>query len=261
VRVYAENAALAIANAQLLTNLERARQAAEEASRLKSDFLANTSHELRTPLASIMGGLEVIIEGICESAEDQARLLHTAYGSSQRLMYLIDDLLDFAKIEAGKMDLHVDSVDVTPLLADVYMLSKVQADRKGLSLTVSLPQGPLPHIRADAGKMRQILLNLVGNAVKFTEYGGVAIEIPDEITDGVLRISIADTGIGISPDKQAMLFQPFVQVDGSSTRRYGGTGLGLSISRRLAELMGGTLTMHSDGDGTGSRFTVSMPLA
>jgi PAS domain S-box-containing protein len=262
VEAYAEHAGLALANALLLANLERARQAAEEANRLKSEFLANTSHELRTPLSAIMGALEVILEGLYETPADETTLMQTAYRSSQRLLYLIDDLLDYAKIEAGKMDLRMEAVDVVPVLGDVYMLSRVQADKKGLALAVNLPGEPPPRVWADASKMRQILLNLMGNAIKFTEYGEVAVDV---ILDGsardVLSIAIRDTGIGIPIEKQATLFQPFVQVDGSTTRRYGGTGLGLSISRRLAELMGGALTMRSEGDGMGSVFTVHLPVA
>jgi len=261
VEVYAEQAALAIENAQLVENLERARAAAEEANRLKSMFLANTSHELRTPLAVIMGALDAIVNGFC-TPEEQPKLLTTAYAATQRLQYLIHDLLDFAKIEAGRLDLTPEAIDVLPILAEVYMFMRQQADAKQLRLDIRLPAQPPPLVWADAVKVEQILLNLVGNAVKFTEQGGVTVSVEtDWEAPCALEITVQDTGIGIPLEKQATLFQPFVQADGSSTRRYGGTGLGLSLSRRLAELMGGALRFYSAGEGQGSRFTLCLPLA
>jgi signal transduction histidine kinase len=261
VEVYAEQAALAIENAQLVENLERARAIAEEANQLKSMFLANTSHELRTPLAVIMGALDAIINGFCPP-EDQPKLLNTAHAATQRLQYLIRDLLDFAKIEAGRLDLSLEAIDVLPILAEVYMFNRPQADAKQLYLEIHLPPQPPPLVWADALKIEQILLNLIGNAVKFTERGGVTVSVEtDWETPRALEITVQDTGIGIPLEKQDTLFQPFVQVDGSSTRRYGGTGLGLSLSRRLAELMGGMLRLYSAGEGQGSRFTLRLPLA
>lgn len=261
VEVYAEQAALALENAQLVENLERARTAAEEANRLKSMFLANTSHELRTPLAVIMGALDAIVNGFCPP-DDQPKLLTTAHAATQRLHYLIRDLLDFAKIEAGRLDLTHAAIDVLPILAEVYMFTRQQADAKQLRLDIHLPAEPPPLVWADALKVEQILLNLVGNAVKFTEQGGVTVSVEtDWETPRALEITVQDTGIGIPLEKQDTLFQPFVQIDGSSTRRYGGTGLGLSLARRLAELMGGALRLYSAGEGQGSRFTLRLPLA
>ncbi len=262
VEVYADNAALALENAQLLANLERARQVAEEANQLKSMFLANTSHELRTPLAVIMGALDVILNGLADQPDEQLKLMRTAHGASQRLLHLINDLLDFAKIEAGRMDLQMEAVDVLPLLAEAYMFTRPQAEKKGLHLEMRLPAEPPALIWADAAKVEQILLNLLGNAVKFTEAGSVTVSLAADLdAPPCLVITVQDTGIGIPLEKQAELFQPFVQADGSTTRRYGGTGLGLSISRRLAELMGGLLLLRSDGAGAGSTFTLRLPLA
>lgn len=261
VEVYAEQAALALENAQLVEHLERARAAAEEANRLKSMFLANTSHELRTPLAVIMGALDAIVNGFC-LPEEQPKLLTTAHAATQRLQFLIHDLLDFAKLEAGRLDLTQEAIDVLPILAEVYMFTRQQAEAKKLRLDIHLPAEPPPLIWADAVKVEQILLNLVDNAVKFTEQGSVTVSVEtDWEVPRALQITIQDTGIGIPLEKQATLFQPFVQVDGSSTRRYGGIGLGLSLSRRLAELMGGTLHCYSAGAGQGSRFTLRLPLA
>lgn len=261
VDVFAEQAALALENSQLIENLDHAREVAEEASRLKSMFLANTSHELRTPLAIIMGSLDAIVQGFITNQE-QPQLLSTAHAASQRLLYLINDLLDFAKIEAGRLDLDMKATDVLPILAEVYMFLRGRAEEKKLRLEMRLPDEPPPLIWADSSKVEQILLNVIGNAIKFTETGGITINLEIEREPlACAVITITDTGIGIALDKQPQLFQPFVQADGSSTRRYGGTGLGLSISRRLAELMGGTLTLYSDGLGHGSRFTLRLPLA
>jgi PAS domain S-box-containing protein len=261
VDVFAEQAALALENSQLIENLEHAREAAEEASRLKSMFLANTSHELRTPLAIIMGSLDAIVQGFVLNHE-QPQLLGTAHAASQRLLYLINDLLDFAKIEAGRLDLELKATDVLPIIAEVYMFLRGRAEEKKLRLEIRLPDEPPPLIWADSSKVEQILLNVIGNAIKFTEAGGVTVSLEIEREPlACAVITVTDTGIGIALDKQPQLFQPFVQADGSSTRRYGGTGLGLSISRRLAELMGGTLTLYSDGLGHGSRFTLRLPLA
>lgn len=261
VEVFAEQAALAIDNARLVENLERARAAAEEANQLKSMFLANTSHELRTPLAVIMGALDAVLNNLC-LPEERPQLLHTAHMASQRLQFLINDLLDYAKIEAGHLDLNFAAVDVLPLLADAYMFIRPQAEKKQLHLEMRLPPEPPPLIWADANKVEQILLNLLGNAVKFTEHGGVTVSLETDWEEPrCLQITVQDTGIGIPPEKQAELFQPFVQVDGSTTRRYGGTGLGLSLSRRLAEMMGGLLTLYSEGEGHGSKFTLRLPLA
>ncbi len=262
VEVFADSAALALENARLVANLESARAAAETANQLKSMFLANTSHELRTPLAVIMGALDAVLNGLVETPADQLHLVRTAHGASQRLLYLITDLLDIAKIEAGRMDLQLAAVDVLPVLAEAYMFTRPQAEHKHLHLEMRLPPEPPPLIWAEAGKVEQILLNVLGNAIKFTERGGVTVSIAtDWEAPRCLVITVQDTGIGISPDKQSELFQPFVQVDGSSTRRYGGTGLGLSIARRLTELMGGTLTLYSEGAGLGSTFTIRLPLA
>lgn len=262
--MFAEQAGLALANARLLVNLDRARQAAEEGSRLKSEFLANTSHELRTPLATIMGVLDILIEELAADPGEQKRLLKTAHGSSQRLLYLISDLLDFAKIEAGRMDVDLQSVDLVPILADVYLVMRSQAEERGLDLTVQMPEeggveGLSLRVRADAYKVRQILIGLVANALKFTTAGVVAITV--ERGSSSLTVRVADTGIGITPDKQSTIFDAFVQGDGSATRRYAGTGLGLAIAQRLARLMGGDLRLVRSVPGQGSDFELELSSA
>jgi signal transduction histidine kinase len=252
--------ALGVANGQLLLRLEQARKVAEEASRLKSEFLANTSHELRTPLNGILGSLKLVLDDLCDTPEEERQFVGTAYEAARRLLRIIDDLLDIAKIEAGKMEVALQAVDVAPLLLDVYNLTQAQAGQKGLAFAVEAPPATAPRVWANAESLRQILLNLVGNALKFTERGHVRVRSRVEPGQRQMHLLVEDTGIGIAPEAQARLFAPFVQADGSTTRQYGGTGLGLSISRRLAELMGGTLTLHSAGEGQGSTFTLTLPL-
>ncbi|MBL8097018.1 MAG: PAS domain S-box protein [Anaerolineales bacterium] len=258
ISLFAEQAGLALASAQLMTHLVQARADAEEASRLKSEFLANTSHELRTPLSTIMGALEIVIDGLASDPAEERRLLNTAHLSAERLLYLISDLLDFAKVEAGRMEVDLQIVNIGPILADVYLMARNDAERKGLEIEMDLP-ATVPTVRADAYKLRQVLLGVVSNAVKFTEQGAVTVTVADRFNAVV--ITVADTGIGIEESKAAEIFEPFVQGDGSSTRRYGGTGLGLAISRRLMLLMGGELRLTRTAPGGGSVFEVVVPLA
>jgi len=262
ITAFAEHAALALENTQLLASLEMSRQMAEDANRLKSEFLANTSHELRTPLTGIIGSLSMVLDNLCDSPEEEREFARIAYTASQRLLAIINDVLDIAKIEAGHMDVRLQAVDLNVLFKDVRALSRVQAEDKKLALEFRPPNISPFVIWADPDKLRQVLLNLIGNAIKFTEHGGVTVAA--QLVDGdngekKIRIEVRDTGIGIALEKQSTLFQPFVQVDGSMTRRYGGTGLGLSISRRLTELMGGALTLFSAGEGQGATFIVTLP--
>jgi GAF domain-containing protein len=260
VAAFAEHAALALENAQLVARLALARQLAEEANQLKSEFLANTSHELRTPLTGILGSLNIILEGLCDTPAEEREFLEVAYASSRNLLAIVNDVLDIAKIEAGKLEVELRAVDVAPILDEVWSLVRVQADKKSLNLQIQRPAEPVV-VWADPDKVRQILVNLLGNALKFTERGGVTVSVRTEVEGGHAVIEVHDTGIGIPPEKQTKLFQPFVQADGSTTRKYGGTGLGLSISRRLTEMMHGSLTLFSAGVEQGSRFTLKLPLA
>ena len=258
ISVFAEQAGLALANAQLVSHLVEARAAAEEASRLKSEFLANTSHELRTPLSTIMGALEIVIEGLATDPSEERRLLNTAHLSAERLLYLISDLLDFAKVEAGRLEVDTRAVSIGPILADVYLVARNEAERKSLEIDMNVPD-TLPMVEADAYKLRQVLLGVISNAVKFTEEGNVTVTVAERFNAVV--VTVADTGIGIDPAQAAAIFEPFVQGDGSTTRRYGGTGLGLAIARRLMLLMGGELRLASTEAGAGSVFEVVVPLA
>ncbi|MBE9158649.1 GAF domain-containing protein [Nodosilinea sp. LEGE 06152] len=277
--LFSESHALAIklqqANASLMEKqrefqearrqAEEARRQAEEASRLKSEFLANTSHELRTPLNGMIGFLKLVLDGMADDPAEQEEFIEEAHKSAIHLLQLINDVLDIAKIEAGKMQIEMGPVSLKELLTDVENFIRHQADQKGLSFEILLP-ATRDDIRVNGNYQRlfQVFINLVGNAIKFTHEGGVTIsaevkpqkvERQGKIWPGLVKISVADTGIGVSLEKQDRLFQSFSQVDGDRTRQYGGTGLGLAISQRLVEAMGGVVQFISMGEGLGSTVT------
>ena len=271
VQELAEHVGTAIAHAKLYHELEQASFRAEEANRLKSDFLANTSHELRTPLNGIIGFLKLLLEGMADNPEEQEEFLREAYKSSIHLLNLINDILDIAKIEAGKMDLELTDVELDELLHDVDNLIRTQAEQKQLSFQIKHPATLTPvTIFGNYQRLLQVILNLVGNAIKFTHEGGILIRaevIRKKLVchqrefPGIVKISVVDTGIGVSLEKQDKLFENFFQVDGSHTKSYGGTGLGLAISQKLVEAMGGTISFYSMGEGLGSTVTFTVPLA
>ncbi|MEA5534015.1 ATP-binding protein [Crocosphaera sp. XPORK-15E] len=270
IQELADQVGTAIAHATLYQELEQATLAAEEASRLKSDFLASTTHELRTPLNGIIGFLKLSLDGMADDAEEEQEFLEEAHKSALHLLNLINDILDIAKIEAGKMDLELGAIELAELFQAIDNFTLPQAQRKNLSFRSKLPQTLTPIIvYGNYQRLLQVMLNLVSNAVKFTHEGG--IEVSAEITKkkivfqeqefpGLVKVSVADTGIGVSLDKQAKLFEKFVQVDGSHTKAYGGTGLGLAISQKLVEAMGGQVEFYSMGEGLGSTVTFTVPL-
>jgi signal transduction histidine kinase len=250
--------------------LEEARHQAEAASQLKSEFLANTSHELRTPLNGMIGFLKLILDGMAEDPEEQREFLEEAHRSAMHLLDLITDVLDIAKIEAGKMQIDMSPVSLDELMGQVDRMTQTQIRQKHLSLEI---QKPSTHdgifLLGNYQRLLQVLLNLVGNAIKFTHEGGVTISaevikkkvvVQQQERPGIVKIRVADTGIGVSLDKQDKLFQSFSQVDGSLTRQYGGTGLGLAISQKLVEAMGGVVNFYSMGEGLGSTVTFTVPL-
>ena len=267
----AEHVGTAIAHAQLYQELEIASIQAEEANRLKSDFLANTSHELRTPLNGIIGFLKLLLEGMADNPEEQQEFLEEAYRSSIHLLNLINDILDIAKIEAGKMELELTDVELDELFQDVDNLIHTQAEQKQITFKIKYPSTLTPvTIYGNYQRLLQVMLNLVGNAIKFTHEGGVVVSAEigikkvfhdDQQFPGAVKISVADTGIGVSLEKQTKLFENFFQVDGSRTKSYGGTGLGLAISQKLIEAMGGTISFYSMGEGLGSTVTFTVPLS
>jgi signal transduction histidine kinase len=270
VRELAEQVGTAIAHGTLYKELELASERAEEASRLKSEFLANTSHELRTPLNGMLGFLKLVLEGMADDPEEQREFIQEAYRSAIHLLNLINDILDIAKIEAGKMELELGPVSLKELMNDVEDFTRNQAQQKKLSLNIELPATKDEVILyGNYQRLLQVLLNLIGNAIKFTHEGGVTISaevlrkkvtFKDQELPGLIKIRVADTGIGVALDKQDKLFQSFSQVDGSRTRSYGGTGLGLAISQRLVETMGGVVNFYSMGEGLGSTVTFTVPL-
>ncbi len=227
-----------------------------EVNQLKDEFLANTSHELRTPLNSIIGFLTLITEGYYEGDEELRLFTRNALDSSYHLLNVINDLLDISKIESGRMQLQIEKVYVDEIMEEVYALFKVQADQKNLKLECVTLETPL-FAAADVRKLKQVLINLVGNAIKFTDKGGIVVSV--EITGQYLKYKVRDTGIGIPKEKQDKLFQKFIQVDGTATRKYGGSGLGLVISKHLVEMMGGEITMESNGAGLGTTVSFTIP--
>jgi signal transduction histidine kinase/HPt (histidine-containing phosphotransfer) domain-containing protein len=246
--------AQAIELARKSEQLEIARQEAEAANQAKSLFLATMSHELRTPLSGVIGMLDLLRPTELNAAQN--RYIGTARTSAELLLRLINDILDFTKIEAGKLELEAIDLDVRATVEQVMELAAPQARKKGLTVRAEVDEDIPARLRGDPGRLRQVLTNLVANAVKFTHDGEVAVRaelVGQSDTYTTVRFRVTDTGIGIPPDRIGRLFQSFVQVDSSTTRKYGGTGLGLAICKRLCELMGGTIGVEST-QGEGSTF-------
>lgn len=245
--------------AALIRELEEQRGIALQASRMKSEFLANTSHELRTPLTSILGFLRLVLDDAVRDPGKQREFLRVAHESAERLLAIINDVLDLAKIEAGRLEVHPTLIRSQDVLNEAHRPFVYQMRNKGVEFLVDPAPSSLV-VRADPHRLRQILTNLLSNALKFTPRGGT-IELKVRTDDGKVVFEIRDSGSGIPVEQLDRIFESFYQVDGSTTRSAGGTGLGLTISRRLARMMGGDLVLESEGPGTGTAARVVLPSA
>ncbi|MEH2258494.1 ATP-binding protein [Nostoc sp.] len=241
--------------------LETAWKEAKSANQIKSQFLATTSHELRNPLNIIINCIRLVEEGLCDDREEEMEFLKRADETTIHLLGIINDLLDISKIEAGKLSVVSTPIDLRQLLLEVINLQSVNVQQKGLQLKCELAPKVIP-IKADAGKLKQVLINVIGNATKFTDTGSITIATEIQSSNGKSQVVVAvkDTGIGIDPTQQHKLFRPFVMVNGTTTRQFEGTGLGLAISRNLIELMGGSITLESTGLHQGTTLKITLPL-
>ena len=247
--------------------IETAWQEAQNSNQLKNEFLATTSHELRTPLNAIIGCIRLVRDGCCDDREEELEFLERADEAAIHLLGIINDLLDIAKIEAGKLSVVLEPIDLQQILKEVINIQTAQFQQKGLQLITKNCQEQIL-VSADPAKLKQVLLNVIGNSVKFTEQGSITIKTHIEPTPNHgdsgskqrVVVTVKDTGVGIDPAQQHKLFRPFVMVDGTTTRKFGGTGLGLAISRNLMELMGGSITLHSAGISKGTTVELTLPI-
>jgi len=241
--------------------LELAWKEAKTANQIKSQFLATTSHELRNPLNIIINCVRLVRDDMCDNREEEIEFLKRADETAIHLLGIINDLLDISKIEAGKLSVVTVPMDLRQALLEVINLQSLNIQQKGLQLKTVLGTEPIP-VQADAAKLRQVLINIIGNATKFTDEGSITIAtiIQADNDQSQAIVSVTDTGLGIEPAQQHKLFRPFVRVDAGTTRKFDGTGLGLAISRNLIELMGGSITLESAGLNQGTTVKITLPI-
>jgi signal transduction histidine kinase len=258
LKTFATQSALAIQNARLFREIADKSQQLEAASRHKSEFLANMSHELRTPLNAIIGFSEVLAQGMFgDINEKQTEYLHDILESGRHLLSLINDILDLSKIEAGRMELELTDFNVSQAIQNASILVRERAIRRGIALHEVIEEG-VGDIRGDERKVKQVLLNLLSNAIKFTPEGG-RIEVRAASTDGMVEVSVTDTGVGIAPADQEVVFEEFRQV-GTADKKAEGTGLGLALAKKFIELHRGRIWVESEL-GRGSTFTFTLPVS
>jgi len=239
--------------------LEKANVALREADRFKSEFLALTSHELRTPLTGILGFTRLVLDELYEDEDEMKRMLQDSYASGKHLLSLLNDILDLAKIESGRMQVQVEPFSLHDLMEEVKPIAQAYPRKEEVALLWPQALEELPEVMVDPGRLKQVLLNVLSNALKFTKEGSVRTVV--ERGFGQLTLQVIDTGIGIRPEDRAQLFQKFVQAEGGHSREYGGTGLGLVICKHLMEMMGGSITLESEGQGKGSTVTLTLLIA
>jgi signal transduction histidine kinase len=258
VETFADQAAIAIENVRLFAEIQDKSRQLAEASLHKSQFLANMSHELRTPLNAIIGVTEMLRED-AEALQQETEPLDRVLGAARHQLVLINDILDLSKIEAGRMELHLETFALAPVIEDVAKTIEALAAKNGNQVAVRC-DASIGMMHADQMRLRQALLNLMSNANKFTEHGTITVDAREEQENGRnwVTVAVADTGIGMTPEQMGKLFQEFSQADASTTRKYGGTGLGLAISKRFCQMMGGDITVESE-QGRGSSFTIRLP--
>jgi len=260
VEIATHIASIAIEHCRADQKIRQARHAAEAANLAKSQFLANMSHELRTPMAGVLGMLELALDGPLEA--EQREFIQTAHHSAGSLVRILNDILEMTRVEAGMLSIEVNPFPLRKCVTGVVDIFIAEARRKGLDLVLSMADDVPETVVGDQVRLRQVLTNLVGNAVKFTERGKVELKVEKLSTipsgNREFTFTVTDTGIGIPDDKKPLIFRPFSQVDASHSRRYGGTGLGLMISREIVERMGGMIVFNCE-EGMGCRFTVTVP--
>jgi signal transduction histidine kinase len=259
ITTFADQAVIAIENVRLFDEIQDKSKQLAEASERKSQFLASMSHELRTPLNAIIGLTEMMVTNAARFGTEKAlEPLRRVNAAGTHLLSLINEILDLSKIEAGKLDLNLEPVNLSRLIDEVIGTAGQLAEKNKNRLVIEAQEN-LGRLNVDSMRLKQILLNLLGNACKFTKEGEVALRVR-KVADGRdwVELAVADTGIGMTAEQQAKLFQDFTQADSLTSRRYGGTGLGLAITRKLARMMGGDVTVASE-PGNGSVFTVRLP--